>query len=128
MQTARSRSKMAGLTLGRGGGGGVGQRAAPQLSRGPSPLDGDPGRSPVGVHHLLQLVVEDKLRVPGERALSQQAHPDSRATGGPTSLGTWRGKGAPQVCACTRLPPSLLGKDRALFSTNVFPVAFWGIL
>lgn len=100
----------------------------PSCPRGPSPLDGDPGCSPVGVHHLLQLVVEDKLRVPGERVLSQQAHPDSRATGGPTSLGTWRRKGAPQVCACTRLPLSLLGKDRALFSTNVFPVAFWGIL
>lgn len=70
---------MAGLTLGVGGGGGGGQPAAPSCPEDPGPW-AVTGRSPVGVHHLLQLVVEDKLRVPGKRALAQQAHPDIGAT------------------------------------------------
>lgn len=90
---------MAGLTLeggkvrgqgpGEGTGHGAGRHggdaglAAPWLSRRPRPPGSDPGghgplaqcSSPVGVHHLLQLVIEDKLGVPGESAHAQWARP-----------------------------------------------------
>lgn len=82
---------MAGLTLGMGGGGGGGQPAAPSCPEDPGPW-AVTGRSPVGVHHLLQLVVEDKLGVPGKRALAQQAHPDIGATRSPTSPEHSRGE------------------------------------
>lgn len=78
-----------------------------QLARpavpGPGPLGGDAECSPVGIHHLLQLVVEDKLRVPGKRGLSQRAHQatleDGRGWGHPGGVSA-RG------CRC------LSGKDR----------------
>lgn len=116
---------MAGLTLeggkvrgqgpGEGTGHGAGRHggnaslAAPWLSRGPRPPGSDPGghgplaqcSSPVGVHHLLQLVIEDKLGVPGESAHAQWAWPGGRprlaphtAARGPTSPGAPRGASA----------------------------------
>lgn len=70
---------MAGLTLeGEESGvkGGCGTSRSPAVLW-TSPLDGNPGRrgllvqssSPVGIHHLLQLVVEDKLGVPGRECV-----------------------------------------------------------
>ena len=52
------------------------------------------GSSPVGIHHLLQLVIEDKLGVPEERALPQRGHPAA----GPRSVSprnqtAWRARG-----------------------------------
>lgn len=78
---------MAGLTLGRGGRRGeVGAAAAPRVVTGRRGLLA-PGGSPVGVHDLLQLVVEDELRVPGGRVLSQGAHPTAAHGLGPPDTG-----------------------------------------
>lgn len=112
---------MAGLTLeGEESGvkGGCGTSRSPAVLW-TSPLDGNPGRrgllvqssSPVGIHHLLQLVVEDKLGVPGrECVLSGLAPtagpvlwpPDTRPPEGPTSPGTWQGvpRVSPRGCYC----------------------------
>lgn len=63
MHTASSRSKMAGLTL----------KDSPwgQECRMVTPTDRGPfapaHHSPVGIHHLLKLIVEDKLGIPAEK-------------------------------------------------------------
>lgn len=68
MHTASSRSKMAGLTLGDSPWGQRSRTVTPQSKRGPS---APAHHSPVGVHHLLQLVIEDKLGVPARDSPTQ---------------------------------------------------------
>lgn len=77
--------------------------------------------SPIGVHHLLQLVIEYELGVPAERVHS----PDGRATSrGPQKpdrpeVPPAQERGVPPTShepsrctfACTRLPLTFLGKD-----------------
>lgn len=101
---------MAGLTLGRGGRRGEGgTAAAPRVVTGRRGLLA-PGGSPVGVHDLLQLVVEDELRVPGGRALSQGAHPTAAHGPGPPDTGH------PQV-----LPARGPGRERPCVSAGGCP-------